>query len=201
MPPLDRDRFAADRGARGDARRASSRSPRDIEMPAAAAAALARVTRRRSAGARRDGRAPCSPTSIPVEALAEHVFVAAALQVHFARLAAGLDAAALVPVGDGACPGLRRPAGRLDGRRLAGAHGARFCGCALCGTLWNYVRIKCTLCGSTKGIGYQEIEGGAGTVKAETCDACRGYVKILHQNKDPALDPVADDVATLGLDL
>ena len=78
---------------------------------------------------------------------------------------------------------------------------ARFCACSLCGTLWNYVRIKCTLCGSTKGIGYQEIEGGPGTVKAETCDSCGCYVKILHQHKDPALDPVADDVATLGLDL
>ena len=58
------------------------------------------------------------------------------------------------------------------------------------------MRIKCVLCGSTKGIGYQEIEGGAGTVKAETCDDCHGYVKILYQHKDPALEPVADDVAT-----
>jgi FdhE protein len=38
-------------------------------------------------------------------------------------------------------------------------------------------------------------------VKAETCGSCRGYVKILHQHKDPALDPVADDVASLGLDV
>ena len=59
------------------------------------------------------------------------------------------------------------------------------CACSLCGTLWNYVRIKCVLCGSTKGIAYQEIDGGPGTVKAETCDACHGYVKILHQDKDP----------------
>jgi FdhE protein len=82
-----------------------------------------------------------------------------------------------------------------------GAHGTRFCACALCGTLWNYVRIKCTLCGTTKGIAYQGIEGDAGTIKAETCESCRGYVKILHQHKDPALDPIADDVATLALDL
>ena len=82
-----------------------------------------------------------------------------------------------------------------------GAHGARFCACALCATMWNVVRIKCTLCGSTKGIGYQEIDGGAGTVKAETCDSCHGYVKILHQHRNPSLDPVADDVASLALDL
>ena len=63
------------------------------------------------------------------------------------------------------------------------------------------MRIKCAVCGSTKGIGYEEIEGGPGTVKAETCEACRSYVKILYQHKNPALDPVADDVATLALDL
>jgi FdhE protein len=82
-----------------------------------------------------------------------------------------------------------------------GAHGTRYCGCGLCGTLWNYVRIKCALCASTKGIGYQEIEGGPGTVKAETCDSCRGYLKILQQHKDPGVDIIADDVASLGLDL
>ncbi len=49
--------------------------------------------------------------AIPVAALAEHVFVAAALQVHFARLAAQLDAAALVPVGEGACPACGGTAG------------------------------------------------------------------------------------------
>jgi FdhE protein len=45
------------------------------------------------------------------------------------------------------------------------------------------------------------VEGGAGTVKAETCKSCQGYVKILHQHQDPAVDVVADDVASLGLDL
>ena len=83
----------------------------------------------------------------------------------------------------------------------SGAQSARFCACSLCGTLWNYPRVRCTLCGSTKGIAYQEIAGGPATVKAETCESCRGYVKILHQHKEPMLDPIADDVATLGLDL
>ena len=140
--------------------------------------------------------------AIPAEALAEHVYVAAALQVHFARLAARLDADAPRAGRRRRLPELaaaRRSASMVVGWR--GAHGSRFCACALCGTLWNYVRIKCVLCGSTKGIGYQEVEGGAGTVKAETCDNCRGYVKMLYQTKDPDLEPVADDVASLGLDL
>ena len=101
-------------------------------------------------------------------------------------LAARLDAKAPGAGRRRRLPGLRRPAGRHRWWSAGTARtAARFCACALCGTLWNYVRIKCTLCGSTKGIGYQEVEGGAGTVKAETCDNCRGYVKILHQHKDP----------------
>jgi FdhE protein len=64
-----------------------------------------------------------------------------------------------------------------------------------------FVRIKCVLCESTKGIAYQELEGARDTVKAETCEHCHGYVKILHQQKNPQLDPVADDVAMLGLDI
>ena len=66
--------------------------------------------------------------------------------------------------------------------------------------MWNYVRSKCTLCGSTRGIVFQEIEG-ADHIKAETCDDCHGYMKVLNHQKDDRLDPVADDVATLGLDL
>jgi FdhE protein len=63
------------------------------------------------------------------------------------------------------------------------------------------VRARCTVCGSTEKISFQEIAGGTGNVKAEICDSCRSYVKVLYQLKEPALDPVADDVASLGLDL
>jgi FdhE protein len=139
--------------------------------------------------------------AIPVETLAQHVFVAAALQVHFARLAARLDAGALVPVGDGVCPACGGPLVSSMIVGWSGAQSARFCACSLCGMLWNYPRVRCTLCGATKGIAYQEIADGPATVKAETCESCHGYVKILHQHKEPTLDPVADDVATLALDL
>ena len=101
--------------------------------------------------------------SIPVEQLAEHLFVAAALQVHFARLAARLERQA-PRAGRRRC--LSRPAAAPPVASMVvgwpGAHGTRFCACSLCGTLWNYVRIKCTLCGSTKGIAYQEVEDGGG---------------------------------------
>jgi FdhE protein len=139
--------------------------------------------------------------AIPVETLADHVYIAAALQVHFARLAARLDASALVPVGDGVCPacGGAPVASAIVGWK--GAHGTRFCTCSLCATQWHVVRIKCVLCESTAGISYEELDSGPDTVKAETCESCHGYVKILHQHKNPQLEPVADDIATLGLDI
>jgi FdhE protein len=37
-------------------------------------------------------------------------------------------------------------------------------------------------------------------VKAETCDECRSYAKMLYQSRDANVDPYADDLATLGLD-
>jgi len=65
---------------------------------------------------------------------------------------------------------------------------------------WNFVRARRTVCDSTDQILSQEIDGGDGTNK-EVCRACRSYAKVLYQQTDPALDPVADDVAALGLDL
>ena len=44
------------------------------------------------------------------------------------------------------------------------------------------------------------LEDGPAGVRAETCDACQSYLKILFLEQDPALDPVADDLASLALD-
>ena len=199
MPPLDRARFTPDPACDATFERVLASCGACL-MPEPARAALDRV-RAADPAARAAMAKAVLADAIPVEALAEHVFVAAALQVHFARLAARLDAGLLVPVGDGVCPACGGPPVSTMVVGWFGAHGTRFCACATCATLWNYVRIRCTVCGSTKGISYEEIDGGPGTVKAECCSECRSYVKILYQQKDPALDPVADDVASLGLDL
>jgi FdhE protein len=199
MPPLDGGRFAIDATFTVTLQEFLPLLA-DLDMPDAAAAALARLRGGKDLHLAEMARSVLSH-AIPMAALAEHVYVAAALQVHFARLASRLDAATLVPVGDGACPVCGGPPVSSMVVGWQGAHGTRYCACATCGTLWNYVRIKCTLCGSTEGISYQEVEGGPGTVKAETCRKCHGYVKILQQHIDPAVDPVADDVASLGLDL
>jgi FdhE protein len=199
MPPLDRSRLARDAALDATLDRLLARADA-IAMPPAARGALVQV-RGADAAARDAMMRAVLAQAVPADALADHVFVAAALHVHLARQAARLDAAALVPVGDGVCPvcGGAPVASTIVGWR--GAQNARFCACSLCATLWHVVRITCVLCGTTKGIGYQEIDGGPGTVKVETCEECRGYVKILHQHSDPALDPVADDVASLALDV
>ncbi len=199
MPPLDRGRFEPDATFDATLDALFDRCGA-IPAPDAAKAALARV-RAADANERLLLARNVLADAITVETLAEHVFVAAALQIHFARLSARLDPATLVPIADGVCPACGGAPGVSIVVGWHGAHGARFCSCSLCATLWNYVRIRCAACGSTKGIGYREIEGGAGAIKAECCDECGSYLKILYQTVDPALDPVADDVASLGLDL
>ncbi len=199
MPPLDRSRFTVNSAFDATLERFLGLAS-NIEMPDTARAALSRVMEADSAMRLDMARAVLSD-AVPLEHCADHVFVAAALQVHYARLASRLDPKKLVPVGDGACPvcGGAPVSSMVVG--WPGSENARFCVCSLCATHWNYVRIKCTMCGSTKGISYQQIDGGDGTIWAETCESCRSYVKILHQHKNPGLDPVADDVGSLALDL
>jgi FdhE protein len=90
--------------------------------------------------------------------------------------------------------------------------GYRYLHCALCATEWHMVRVQCSRCGASgKSIAFQsatmvvnqENDGSAAEapVRAETCEQCRCYRKILYQEKDPHVEPVADDLASLNLDL
>jgi FdhE protein len=38
-------------------------------------------------------------------------------------------------------------------------------------------------------------------VQAETCDECGHYLKIVYSDRDPFVDPAADDLAHLTSDL
>lgn len=143
----------------------------------------------------------CLEGDQPAGAMGEALLVASALQVEMAKLAALLDPEMLAPVGNGACPACGSPPAASLVVGWPRAQGSRYLCCGLCGTAWNYVRIKCAGCGSTKGIAYSGIEGRDEVARAETCDACKGYLKLFQQQKDPLVDPVADDVATLGLDV
>ena len=199
MPLLPREELAAD-PAVSEAFDRLATLLADVAMPDLAREALARAV---AAGpeVRQAMFAAVLADAVPVEAVAEHIFAAAALQVVAAGRSALLDPALPQPVADGVCPCCGGPP--VASAVVADLHveGVRYVQCSLCAAQWNHVRVKCVSCGSTKGIAYQEIEGIADTIKAETCDECRTYVKILNRRKAPELEPVADDVASLGLDL
>jgi len=201
MPPLDRNTVivAGDAALEETFDRLFTIAS-TFAMPDAARAGLAQASTADTAAREAMVRAVLSD-SYPAAALASHLFVAAALQVDFARRASRLDPESLQRIGTGVCPSCGAPpvASQIVG--WEGAHGTRFCSCSLCGTLWHVVRITCVTCESTAGISYEELQGGDTNVKAETCSKCNSYVKILHQHIDTKLDPVADDVASLGLDL
>ena len=138
-------------------------------------------------------------TGVPAEVVP---FTAAALQVYWTALAATLKAGNplrlerhnLCPVcGSLPVAGLVRGGGRENG--------LRYLCCSLCASQWHMVRGICSNCAATKGITYFSIEGQPGVVTAESCDECHGYLKIVRLEKDPLADPVADDLATLSLDL
>lgn len=128
-------------------------------------------------------------------------FVMAALQVYWTAMAAGLRESQL-PVGAfGLCPTCGTPP-VASVVRIGGAHdGYRYLCCPLCSCEWHLERVKCSHCATTKGIAYHYIEGGRDGVKAETCDGCRSYRKIFYQDKDPFMEPVADDLGSLALDM
>lgn len=174
-----------------------------VDLGGAPAEAVVARDQLRAAGAedRLDLATQIFEGAFPVERIAECVFVAAGLQVYLAACAAALDRKALKPVADGVCPAC---GGAPTASLIVGwtpADKARYLSCAQCGTLWNHVRIRCTACGSGEGISYYGLDEVSKDVQVETCTACHGYLKHLHQHRDRALDPVADDIASYGLDL
>ncbi|MEQ1683985.1 MAG: formate dehydrogenase accessory protein FdhE [Burkholderiaceae bacterium] len=144
--------------------------------------------------------------------------IAAALQAYWTQLVLATEAARgsdrLAPFGRTDDPTLcpccaSAPTASIS--RIGGdAGGHRYLHCALCSTQWHMVRIKCTHCQSTKGIHYQSLQAvtadtstGAAkdAVQAETCGECGHYLKIVHMERDAHVEPVADDLASVTLDL
>lgn len=134
--------------------------------------------------------------------LAVAPFVAAALQVYWLHMVTTLGHGAFGRTDPpNLCPACASaPAASIV--RIGGAEqGLRYLHCGLCGTEWHMVRAKCSNCESGRGIAYYGIEGDKGAVKAEACEECGSYLKILYLEKDPHLDPTADDLASLALDI
>jgi len=129
------------------------------------------------------------------------VFVAAALQVAWTRMAALLDAADLASETEsGDCPACGSPP--VSGLISPGGtkFGHRHLHCSLCATSWRYVRVRCVHCGSTDKISFRNL-AGTDYLRAECCEVCQGYSKVFYVEKVRAIEPLADDLASLGLDV
>jgi FdhE protein len=129
-------------------------------------------------------------------------FVMAALQTYWVALASRLTEE-VVPALE--VPGVCPACGTLPVASVVRAdkrsQGYRYLHCALCATEWHLVRVTCSHCLSTEGISHHSIEGGPEGIRAESCEQCHTYRKILYQEKDVSVEPVADDLASLALDL
>jgi len=146
-------------------------------------------------------QAACFETGEAEPAAACLVF--AALQVYWSGMAGALAQPDPSGIGEqtDACPICSSPPVASVVHSAGSLAGSRFLLCPLCATEWHMVRIKCANCGSTKGIAYLEIDGAGGIVKAETCDECRTYTKIIYTEKAPSADAFADDLASVALDV
>jgi len=129
-------------------------------------------------------------------------WIAAALQVYFARLAATLPAADLrLLERRDLCPCCGSTSSASVITASGQNPGARYLYCSLCSTAWNHTRAVCIVCGGARTLSLRGVEGDSGVARAETCDECRTYAKVLYEAKDAGVDAYADDLATLGLDM
>jgi FdhE protein len=131
-------------------------------------------------------------------------YVGAALQVLWTGLAQKVGAGVTALDVPGVCPccGFLPVASIV--KSVGETANLRFLHCALCNTEWNLVRVKCAACDGTEGVSYRQLEGDGikhpEAMRAETCDSCKSYLKIVYTEKG-GVDPVADDLATLALDI
>ncbi|MFT7723558.1 MAG: formate dehydrogenase accessory protein FdhE [Roseateles sp.] len=199
LPPIDRGALVDDAQLLATLH-AVCEQARALDMPESARQALDAV-RGAEPPMQRGMLAEVLADQVPADGVATHLFVALAVQLHLGRLAAALPAGRLQPVATGTCPacGGRPVSSSVIG--LRDIDNVRYACCAGCATQWNEVRIKCLCCGATSGISYRSAGTEDATVKAETCRACGSWLKTLYQVRNASLEPVADDVGSLGLDL
>jgi len=129
-------------------------------------------------------------------------WIAAALQVYFTGLAVTLRASDLrLLERRDLCP----CCGSTSSASVIAASGqnpgARYLHCSLCSTAWHHTRAVCIVCGGARTLSLRGVEGDSGLARAETCDECGTYAKVFYEAKDAGVDPYADDLATLGLDM
>lgn len=133
--------------------------------------------------------------------------VAAALQVAWVRLAIGLSGVPARPTGEAKalcpCCGAAPVASVVHNERYRS--GVRYLHCALCATEWHLERITCSACDTGGKLLYLTLDDEQGKpflpVQAEACNECHSYLKVMQRELHGRADPVADDLASLALDM
>ncbi|TRO34336.1 formate dehydrogenase accessory protein FdhE [Pseudomonas sp. ALS1131] len=134
-------------------------------------------------------------------------FLGAALQVAFSHWLLALPSERLVETSSQTlCPACGSPpvAGML--RHRGKYAGLRYLSCSLCACEWHHVRVKCSHCESSKHLVYLSLEREGvvpdrAAIRAEVCPSCQGYLKQCYLEFDDQADAVADDLASLDLDM
>jgi FdhE protein len=128
--------------------------------------------------------------------------IGAALQVYWTHLAASLAPAQVArPEHPSLCPVCGSHPVASVVRIGGGESGLRYLQCALCSSEWHVVRTQCSNCGNSKDIAYYNVEGDSGSVRAEVCPECETYLKVAYMDTDPHAEAMADDLASLALDM
>ncbi|BBH48313.1 formate dehydrogenase accessory protein FdhE [Pseudomonas sp. KU43P] len=134
-------------------------------------------------------------------------FIGAALQAAWSSWLLALPAPELKPAGSQAqCPACGSPAMAGVVRNRGRHNGLRYLACSLCACEWHVVRVKCVYCESSKDLRYSSLEDdrhapGKAPLRAECCPACNSYLKQNYLENDAAAEPLADDLASLALDI
>ncbi|MEB5974421.1 formate dehydrogenase accessory protein FdhE [Pantoea dispersa] len=129
-------------------------------------------------------------------------FIWAALSIYWAQMASMIPGKARAEYGEHRqfCPVCASVPVASVVHMDVGQQGLRYLHCNLCESEWYVVRSKCSNCEQTRDLHYWSLDSEQAAVKAESCGDCGTYLKMLYQEKDPALEPVADDLASLVLD-
>ncbi len=134
-------------------------------------------------------------------------FIGAALQAAWSSWLLALPAPELELAGSLAqCPACGSPAMAGVVRNRGKHNGLRYLACSLCACEWHVVRVKCVYCESSKDLRYTSLEDdryapGKAPLRAECCPGCESYLKQNYLENDAAAEPLADDLASLALDI
>ncbi|MCV9879609.1 formate dehydrogenase accessory protein FdhE [Brenneria izbisi] len=129
-------------------------------------------------------------------------FIWAALSLFWAQMASQIPGKARAEPGEHRqfCPvcGSMPVSGVVQ---LGASSGLRYLHCNLCESEWHMVRVKCSNCEESGDLNYWSLDSENAAIKAESCGHCGTYLKILYQEKDHRVEAVADDLASLVLDV